>query len=324
MWCGFCGKPSFSNQELLEQHIDSCAPIHGFIARFGTDPRSVGRRFACDPVSGLATLRPQNPNACPWCLATSGSHEESRDHRLSCTARRDYQALYEASQAPNFSAPQPARREGDVRPLLPRTSDSNPDPRLAELQSHAYHPALQTENQNLTLQPHSIPTQAAQLQHPIRTPYFDAQEDEGTLLMRINVPPSHAVTSLLVDIARKVTAARAIPRALVHPRQLPFAKYVYGPAPPRALQPKPKLQPKPQLKSKRPIAPNQSKPLNAQPDRASRPPGAVPKPNRIRFTMCEGCDTHCKHFSESSARRHGGESLPSVSATIKGGVIYDT
>lgn len=303
--CGFCARPYFATQELLEQHIDSCAPIHGFVARYGTGSNSVGRRFICDPVSGLASLRPQHAHICPWCMATFQLPEQAREHRLSCKTRKRTQAQYQASEnylnaASSSNAAQQTTRNGGVRELLPNQSTQSfqhIDPRLLEQRLQPQNRVFTPQFQNL--QQHRGPVLASQPVQAIRSPYFASNSDERTLLNRINEPPSHSVTSLLVDIARSTADARAIPEAPVHPRLLPIAKPYpkYQPAQLPAIQSKPALTASKELLQ----AMAQSKtmiPGTAKAEKtesATRPTAKAKKSKRIRFTICEGCDKYCKH-----------------------------
>lgn len=301
--CGFCGRPNFEVQELLEQHVDNCAPIHGFQTRFGTGVSSIGRKFKCDPVSGLASLRPEHVHICPWCMTSLRTAQEASQHRTSCTARRRSQEQYQPTQ-PNVTAQrpsspaQPLNPGGDIRQLPPQqtyqqsyTSQTsrhfipyNPLPQTQLLRT------LQPQTQPRNLQPqpqrHNVPAPV----HPpgplTRSPYFNSNSDEKTLIDRINEPPSHLVMSLLVDIARSNADARAIPDAPVGTRSLPVVRLGPGPMPAQLSR----LQPKTITTS----SASQSRPMVLS-ESAKSSEVKAKKQTRKRFTMCEGCDRYCKH-----------------------------
>lgn len=283
--CGFCGRPHFDTQESLEHHVDSCAPTRGFRARFGTGSNQVGRRFMCDPVSGIASLRPQHVHLCPWCMATFASPEEASQHRQSCTSRRGAQATYQSPPQPISRVSRPndttksTTKGGNLRQLLPPQGPQCID-------SNAILTTYNTpfQSQSLRRLPQNNVVSAILAEHRTESSYFDPHADEKALMYRINEPPSHVITSLLIDIARNNAEARSIPDAPVYARLLPTFKYATVPQP----------QPEPGLAS------SKLSQFTARPRSNELSAKKTRKPSGIRFTMCEGCDRYCKHISKEA------------------------
>lgn len=283
----------FSTQELLEQHVDFCAPAHGYIARFGTDISAVGRRFQCDPVSGLALLRPEYMHICPWCMTNFRAPEEARQHRQSCAMRQLYQAQYEQSQTTSEASSRPvvthpASQRGDLRPLLPRRTDEPPHAAYARSETAFNNEVPPTRPRNLHQRSSSVLER--QVDEGLKSPYFSSSTDEESLMRRINEPPSSSVTSFLIEIARNNAEARAIPSAPVGERFLPVVKP--DPQPTYNSAKLPRLQPH----SKSSASLHR---FMAQPEAVSK----ARKPARAKFAMCEGCDRYCRHTGKDATRR---------------------
>lgn len=294
--CGFCGRPHFETQDSLERHVESCAPVRGHIARFGTGVDRIGRYFQCDPISGLASLHPQLTHTCPWCMAICRTQEEASQHPQSCAMRRKVQASYQSPQPyagpsiPPVAMPPITQGGGSWQPLQ----------RELAHQFYSNHVTAANFNHNQLLQPQlrilqpqTAPVPARQPKQSNRSPYFKPYTDEQTLMNRINESPSHFVTSILVDIARNNAEARAIPNAPVLARLLPIIKpHQHQPTASTDLQSRP-------VSSQLSKSATQSA-TTVAPAIKTKKAKKAKKPSRARFTFCEGCDRYCKHSSDDA------------------------